>query len=56
VLGRSRTLPDSDAAFRALHGGFFVLANYPVSTPRKTDSEFKMQLSEFWENRGVKNG
>jgi hypothetical protein len=42
-------------AFPVPRGDFFRRANYPFSTPQKKDTEFRIQLSEFWKNRGVKN-
>jgi hypothetical protein len=42
-------------AFHVPHGDFFRPANYPFSTPRKKDSEFRIQSPEYFKNPGVRN-
>ena len=50
---QATALPVFDASFSGI---LEAISNYPFLTPQKKASEFKMQLSEFWKNRGVKNG
>jgi hypothetical protein len=49
-------LPDSDASFCALRTFVVGNFNYRILTPRKMDSEFRIQSSEVEPNHGVENG
>ena len=35
---------------------FLPVSNYPFLTPRKKDSEFRIQPSAWMQNAGVRNG